>query len=101
MHTVTIQVHADQQVRILGNNTNIYDITGLVLDAEGKIVDVTLKEDPSVAHHREQHAQLHKELDELVADFIQHNKDKLPSRTPILDLIMWSHEQTLHPTPGN
>lgn len=37
--------------------------------------------------HRERHILLHKMFDELLADFIQHNIDKLPSRTPIMELV--------------
>ena len=44
--------------------------------------------------HRERHVLLHKQLDELVADFIFHS-GKLPSKTSILELMDWSHKQTL------
>ena len=47
--------------------------------------------------HRKRHVVLHKELDELLADFIEHTK-KLPSRTTIMDFISWSYEQTLNPS---
>ena len=41
---------------------------------------------------------LHRSLDELLADFIGHNHDKYPSRTTIMELVRWSHQQTLDPT---
>ena len=49
--------------------------------------------------HKERHKILHKELDELVADFISHTKS-LPSRASIMDLMEWSHKQTKTPTEG-
>ena len=47
--------------------------------------------------HIERHIVLHKELDELVADFITHTKG-LPSQTTMLELMHWSYEQTINPT---
>lgn len=44
--------------------------------------------------HRKRHVQLHKALDELVADFIGHNATALPSKTTILELMQWSNKQT-------
>ena len=46
--------------------------------------------------HKVRHLALHKSLDELVANFIFHTKG-LPSKTTILELITWSHQQTLNP----
>lgn len=43
--------------------------------------------------HKERHQLLHKELDELVADFIQET-GKLPSETKLMELMEWSFEQT-------
>jgi hypothetical protein len=47
--------------------------------------------------HGARHVELHKALDELVADFIRHT-DRMPSRTPLSDLMSWSFAQTLNPT---
>ena len=47
--------------------------------------------------HIERHQVLHKELDELVADFITHTKG-LPSQTVVLELMHWSFGQTKNPT---
>jgi hypothetical protein len=47
--------------------------------------------------HLKRHQLLHKELDELIADFIQET-GKLPSKTTLMELITWSHEQTIKPT---
>ena len=43
--------------------------------------------------HKERHLVLHKELDELVADFIQETSN-LPSKTLLIDFMTWSFEQT-------
>jgi hypothetical protein len=48
--------------------------------------------------HRERHELLHKNLDELIADWIRHNPGKIPSTSTIMDLMNWSHKQTLNPT---
>ena len=49
--------------------------------------------------HIKRHKELHKALDELVADFISHNKvgDYLPSKVTVMRLIQWSCEQTYDP----
>lgn len=47
--------------------------------------------------HKQRHVELHRYLDELVADFITHT-DRLPSQTPLTDLMQWSYEQTQSPT---
>ena len=49
--------------------------------------------------HKKKHEELHKMLDQLVADWIWHTK-KMPSEASILDLVAWSFEQTKNPTPG-
>lgn len=46
--------------------------------------------------HKEIHQSLHSYLDELVADWIAHT-GKLPSEHTILELMEWSHKQTLDP----
>lgn len=48
--------------------------------------------------HIERHKHLHKELDELLADFLVHNPLKSPSETTIMELMQWSHKQTQNPT---
>lgn len=53
---------------------------------------VTLEE------HRLRHVELHSAVDELIADFLTHNNGSLLSNTTLLDLIRWSHAQTLEPT---
>ena len=43
--------------------------------------------------HLKKHIELHKALDELMADFIYHTQ-KLPSETTVTELMEWSYEQT-------
>ena len=47
--------------------------------------------------HKKRHKILHENLDELVADFINHT-ESLPSKTKLTELMSWSHEQTTNPT---
>jgi hypothetical protein len=47
--------------------------------------------------HVVRHQMLHVMLDELLADFLWHHKDKRPSNTTIEELLMWSHQQTINP----
>jgi hypothetical protein len=51
--------------------------------------------------HRQRHIELHKMLDELIADFIAHGEigTHLPSKTSVMELMMWSHQQTINPEP--
>lgn len=48
--------------------------------------------------HIERHKQLHRSLDELVADYLEHHSEAMPSTTILMDLMKWSHEQTKNPT---
>jgi hypothetical protein len=50
------------------------------------------------AQHRKRHKELHLALDELVADFILDNNDKLPSQSTVFEIMRWSHEQTKNPS---
>ena len=43
------------------------------------------------------HKELHRNLDLLVACFIE-NTENLPSKTTVMDLMKWSHEQTTNPS---
>lgn len=47
--------------------------------------------------HIARHKLLHREFDELIADFIGHT-ERLPSQTTVMELMEWSHEQTILPT---
>ena len=52
--------------------------------------------------HQKRHTELHKALDELMADWIDHNmthgSNKGLSNTSIMELMPWSYEQTKKPT---
>lgn len=50
--------------------------------------------------HKARHIELHKALDELVADWIRHTK-LLPCNATVMDVLKWSHEQTENPTELN
>lgn len=42
--------------------------------------------------HQLQHSELHKALDELIADWITHGNG-MPSKSTVYDLLEWSHKQ--------
>ena len=46
--------------------------------------------------HIKIHKTLHNSLDQLVADFISHTGKSL-EETSIMELIKWSHQQTIEP----
>jgi len=46
--------------------------------------------------HKQRHIDLHAALDELLADFVEHNKGTV-LRRPIIDLMEWSHRQCEEP----
>ena len=47
--------------------------------------------------HSQRHIELHRSLDELVADWIDHTKS-LPSKNTVFELLQWSKGQTSSPT---
>lgn len=49
------------------------------------------------AEHIARHRELHKTLDELVADFITHTEHR-PSQVTLLEFMQWSYEQCTNPT---
>lgn len=51
---------------------------------------MTIQIDP----HRARHIELHQALDELVADMIS-NTAAMPSETKVIELMQWSHKQTI------
>ena len=51
----------------------------------------------SEQEHKERHVELHKKLDELLADFIEQT-GKTPSHTTVMELLQWSYEQTQTPS---
>ncbi len=55
------------------------------------------KENISSEEHIKRHKDFHKFLDEMVADFIQHQDSHLPSKVTLLEFMSWSHKQTIEP----
>lgn len=60
----------------------------------------------TTAEHKARHIELHRALDELVADYIGHQSfsyDACLSNRTIMDLIQWSHSQVKDPRslPGS
>lgn len=51
--------------------------------------------------HIERHKQLHRALDELLGDWITNSglERPYPSECTIMQLMEWSYQQTLDPTP--
>lgn len=47
--------------------------------------------------HIKRHKELHKAFDELLADFILHI-EKFSLEISIMELMQWSHQQTINPT---
>lgn len=52
--------------------------------------------DSNIEKHRKRHVELHKSLDELVANWITHT-DSLPSKCTVMELMKWSYSQTISP----
>lgn len=49
--------------------------------------------------HKERHVELHKALDELFADYIEHHPDESSfTKMPLMRLIEWSSNQRKNPT---
>jgi len=51
----------------------------------------------SQEEHKARHVELHKNLDELLADFIERT-GKTPSHTTVMEFLTWSFEQSKQPT---
>ena len=51
----------------------------------------------NLEEHKKRHEELHRSLDELVADMISETP-MLPSETTVMELIRWSYQQTVCPT---
>jgi hypothetical protein len=47
--------------------------------------------------HRRRHVELHRALDELVADWVLHQPRGKLCNSTIMELIEWSHRQTIKP----
>jgi len=53
----------------------------------------------TLEQHKAEHAKLHKNLEKLIMDFLNHAKDDaLLDSTSVLELLNWSHGQVENPT---
>ena len=59
-----------------------------------------LSQEEKAEIYKQRHIILHKRLDELMADFIDHT-GSLPSKTTLFEFMEWSYQQTLNPTEKN
>jgi len=53
-----------------------------------------------IEEHKRIHKELHAALDQLVADWISQT-GKYPSKSTVLELMEWSHQQTINPVEKN
>ena len=47
--------------------------------------------------HKKRHVELHNGFDELIADFISNVEGVSISKTTLIELMEWSHKQTVKP----
>ena len=47
--------------------------------------------------HKARHVELHRAFDELLADYLLHNRGALPSTTTCMELAEWSNRQQTKP----
>ena len=67
-------------------NRQLADLRATIEEASNKPFD-----------HKQRHVELHRSLDELIADFVTHT-DKMPSQTSLRELMEWAYQQTIEPT---
>jgi hypothetical protein len=48
--------------------------------------------------HRAEHLAMHHALDCLLADYLIQHRGALPSKLMVMDLMQWSHSQTIEPS---
>jgi hypothetical protein len=79
----------------IGEDPHIEEVTALrkLLGGEPGADKHTTPEE-----HRLRHVELHDRFDELLADFLRWHPGKYPSNTTALELMQWSHAQTIAPT---
>jgi hypothetical protein len=47
--------------------------------------------------HKARHVMLHQHFDELLADYLYHNREARPSTMSMMDFLKWSYQQTIEP----
>lgn len=88
-----LRKHVEAQIKKVGNKH-----VAVMQRAHKDVRKVSLATEVTPEMHMCKHAQLHKALDELVGDFVHHNPRKLPTRTTIYELMVWSKGQITNPT---
>ena len=98
-----------QALRKTSGNSRIveYNLRNFTFNEDNTTLTVKVEifepEENYTESHKKNHEKLHKNLDELVADWIRHSSkpgvnEKTLSNTSILDLMEWSAKQVKNPT---
>lgn len=69
----------------------------LMTDLPFEIIEAPPPPQGTYIEHKATHVALHRALDELIADYLAHG-GKVPSQATVLELMEWSHRQSLRPT---
>lgn len=94
---IDVKLKNEFEINIREHGYRISKFGETIEDKDFVEIDSTLKKDKTPKEkHRKRHEELHKYLDELIADFFVHTK-KLFSKTPISELMHWSNKQTINP----
>ena len=88
---VVVGLHPD------GTDRHCIDVPDSSSHSEGGLSGREGDSRMSIEEHKKKHEELHKALDELAADFLGHNENKRLHNTTLMELIEWSHSQTLNP----
>jgi len=76
---------------------HICEIDPTKVSQEEMVVEIIERGKMETAEHKDRHVLLHKMFDELAADFISQTGKRL-SNTTCMELLQWSHAQTISPT---
>jgi len=86
------------QAQLARTRAQVKHVEDLIL---GQGLRLRRSETMETEEHRTRHIELHRALDELVADFMQSRitwgGEYLPSKVPLTTLMHWSHTQTQNP----
>ena len=96
---IAAKAYVEKAIKESGDNNNyVYTGDKAVLDSVERALGAVPGNDPDLhrLRHKHRHVQLHRNLDELVADYITHTQG-LPSKTTVLELMTWSNGQTVNP----
>ena len=99
---ISLQPHPDDKQFRMSEGSNWYE-PDMVINDDCQLHELMVgleDKKPEQETHKARHVELHKSLDELLADFVLHT-GRRPSQTNLMELLSWSHEQTLLPTEGD